>query len=221
MTTVSRRVGVFGGAFDPPHRAHVALVEAAVQTLQLDAVYVVPTGEAAHKAPAKTAAAHRLAMARLAFADVPQAIVDDCEVLRRGPSLMVDSLAALSEKDRNATKPQQTNVAWHLIIGLDQLSRFESWVQWQNIAAQCHLAVAYRGEAAGPALDPLALPLVINEWAGKGVRVTTVPFKPLAISSSAVRAAMQSAEGAIWQDWVPAQVTNYIATNQLYQDATP
>jgi nicotinate-nucleotide adenylyltransferase len=40
---------MFGGAFDPPHRAHVALAEAAVRQLGLDRLYVFPTGQAWHK----------------------------------------------------------------------------------------------------------------------------------------------------------------------------
>ncbi|RZJ07281.1 MAG: nicotinate-nicotinamide nucleotide adenylyltransferase, partial [Haliea sp.] len=43
---------MFGGAFDPPHLAHVALAVAAVDQLQLDALHIVPTGVAWHKARA-------------------------------------------------------------------------------------------------------------------------------------------------------------------------
>ena len=67
MTAAPARVGMFGGAFDPPHRAHAALVAAALDQLQLDRLHVLPTGEAWHKARGLSSAAHRLAMARLAF----------------------------------------------------------------------------------------------------------------------------------------------------------
>ena len=42
------RVGMFGGAFDPPHRAHVALARAAIEQLKLDCLRVMPTGLAWH-----------------------------------------------------------------------------------------------------------------------------------------------------------------------------
>ena len=74
---MSRRIGIFGGAFDPPHLAHVALAQAAVTQLGLDELRVFPTGQAWHKARALTGAAHRLAMAKLAFGAVPGAVVDD------------------------------------------------------------------------------------------------------------------------------------------------
>jgi nicotinate-nucleotide adenylyltransferase len=61
------RIGIFGSAFDPPHNAHVALVKAALEQLALDRLLVFPTGQAWHKARVLSEAAHRLAMARLAF----------------------------------------------------------------------------------------------------------------------------------------------------------
>ena len=76
-----QRVGVFGGAFDPPHLAHVALVEAAIAQLQLQQVHVLPTGEAWHKPRQLSEAAHRVAMTRLAFAHVPAVLVDEREIL--------------------------------------------------------------------------------------------------------------------------------------------
>ncbi|MDB5947248.1 MAG: nicotinate-nucleotide adenylyltransferase, partial [Ramlibacter sp.] len=71
------RIGMFGGAFDPPHIGHVALARAAVEQLALDELRVFPTGQAWHKARDLSPAADRLAMARLAFAEVPHAFVDD------------------------------------------------------------------------------------------------------------------------------------------------
>ena len=68
--TRPRRVGVFGGAFDPPHLAHVALARAAIEQLDLDELRVFPTGQAWHKARVLTAADHRRAMAELAFANL-------------------------------------------------------------------------------------------------------------------------------------------------------
>jgi nicotinate-nucleotide adenylyltransferase len=67
LTGAGPRIGIFGSAFDPPHNAHVALVKAALEQLALDRLLVFPTGQAWHKARVLSEAAHRLAMARLAF----------------------------------------------------------------------------------------------------------------------------------------------------------
>ena len=79
-----QRLGVYGGAFDPPHLAHTALARAAWEQLSLDALCILPTGQAWHKARELTDAEHRLAMTRLAFAEWPQARVDAREIHRAG-----------------------------------------------------------------------------------------------------------------------------------------
>ena len=79
------RVGMFGGAFDPPHRAHRALAEAALHQLGLDLLLVLPTGLAWHKSRGLTAAAHRVAMCELAFAGLPHLRIDQREIRREGP----------------------------------------------------------------------------------------------------------------------------------------
>ena len=82
----TQRIGVFGGAFDPPHNAHVALAQAALEQFGLDMLYVIPTGQAWHKARVLSAPEHRLAMTRLAFAGMPRVRVDERELQRAGPS---------------------------------------------------------------------------------------------------------------------------------------
>ena len=89
MGPAARRIGVFGGAFDPPHNAHVALVRAALSQLALDAFFVFPTGQAWHKPRALSPAADRLEMARLAFSDCPAVTVDQREMLRPGPTYKI------------------------------------------------------------------------------------------------------------------------------------
>ena len=96
------RIGVFGGAFDPPHLAHRALLETALDELKLDRLHVVPTGEAWHKPRQLTAAAHRLAMVQLAFGDVPKICIDTREINRVGPSYTIDSLRQMAAEAAGA-----------------------------------------------------------------------------------------------------------------------
>jgi nicotinate-nucleotide adenylyltransferase len=107
-----QRIGVLGGAFDPPHVVHVALAEAACAQLQLDALHVIPTGDAWHKTRTLTAAEHRIAMTRLAFAHIPQAVVDTREIARSGPTYTVDTLREL--------RAEYPDAQLYLIMGADQ-----------------------------------------------------------------------------------------------------
>ncbi len=95
-----RRIGLLGGAFDPPHRAHQALARAAIEQMQLSELRILPTGQAWHKARPLSPAPHRLAMARLAFEGLPQATVDDRELRREGPTYTVDTLRELAAEPR-------------------------------------------------------------------------------------------------------------------------
>ena len=131
-----RRIGLYGGAFDPPHTGHHALAACAIRQLQLDVLHVLPTGDAWHKTRALSDATHRMAMAALNFADLPEVLIDDRELLRRGPSYTVDSLRELAD--------QYPGAGLFLLMGADQAACFDSWKDWQQIAQLAQLAVAPR-----------------------------------------------------------------------------
>jgi len=164
--SAQRRIGVFGGAFDPPHLAHVALVRSAIDSLQLDEVRVLPTGQAWHRSASLSDAAHRLDMARLAFAQMPQALVDDREIRRTGPSFTVDTLRELAAEHPGAQL--------FLLIGDDQRRSLPGWHQIAEIARLAIICAAARdpqvaawhagegptSEAAGPEIQPLPMPLM-------------------------------------------------------------
>ena len=120
---MSLRIGVMGGAFDPPHMAHRMLAETALEGLQLDQLRIFPTGQAWHKSPALSPAADRLAMARLAFADLPQVVVDPAELHRSGPTYTLDTLRQL--------RLDYPHERLFLIIGADQARSFDRWHGWQ------------------------------------------------------------------------------------------
>ena len=91
----ARRIGLFGGAFDPPHKAHVALARAALAQLKLDELRIIPTGQAWHKSRTLSPAADRLAMVKLAFADLAGVLIDERELHRGGASYTIDTVLAL------------------------------------------------------------------------------------------------------------------------------
>jgi nicotinate-nucleotide adenylyltransferase len=139
--TPSPRIGVFGGAFDPPHAAHVALAQAAIADLQLDELRVVPTGQAWHKARGLSPARHRLAMARLAFSDLPHVVVDPIETLRAGPSYSVDTLREF--------KAQWPDSELFLLMGEDQACALTSWHEWQEVLRLAIICIAEREDLTG------------------------------------------------------------------------
>ena len=198
MTGSVPRVGLFGGAFDPPHLAHVALADAAVQQLQLDVLHVVPTGRAWHKARNLTGAEHRLAMAQLAFKPVSHAVVDEREILRPGPTYTIDTLRELARDLPGAVL--------HLVMGEDQAASFTTWRDWEAIAQLAELCVARRGPQETDGVEALrALP---------GARVRDLQLPRMAESATDIRARL--AAGQDITPLVPAGVASYIERHCLY-----
>lgn len=194
-----RRIGVFGGAFDPPHLVHRALAQRALQQLGLQALHVVPTGQAWHKARTLTAAPHRLAMCRLAFADLPGVVVDARELQRPGPSYTADTLEELRRLHPHAELL--------LLIGADQWRALPTWHRWRDVLALATPVVAARpGAAPGPGPD--------------GRPPQTLPWPPRDVSSTAVRAAVAAgADEEALRALVPAAVARYIVEHGLYRAA--
>lgn len=162
----ARRIGVFGGAFDPPHLAHVALVRSAIEAFSLDEVRVLPTGQAWHRSGTLTPAAQRLAMTRLAFAGLREARVDAREIERHGPSYTIDTLHELAAENPGAQLV--------LLIGDDQRRSLPGWHRIEEIARLAIICAAARDPqvaswhrpepvaSEGPPLsiEPLPMPLM-------------------------------------------------------------
>ena len=205
-----RRIGMFGGAFDPPHLAHRALAEAALDQLGLDVLHIMPTGQAWHKARVLSSAEHRVAMCHLAFGDLPRTRIDRRETTRQGPSYTADTLAKLAREYPGASL--------FLVLGADQLLAFKSWVRWPEVLEQAQLAVANRALHIGAdaALDQS------EEMDLSAVDVTFVRLSmPLTnISASAVRSFVErpATQSAAFARLVPVSVASYIAEHSLYQD---
>jgi len=197
--SAGRRLGMLGGAFDPPHVAHVALARAAIEQLHLDELRVLPTGLAWHKTRAISAGDHRLAMTRLAFADVPGVVVDDRELRRAGPTYTVDTLREL-----RAEHPSDTLV---LVIGADQADALDQWRESDEIARLAIISVADRPRHERPegAFDAKRVPG--SQW---------IPLKLPLLPVSATNIRQRKATGHGIDHLVPAAVARYIDHHHLY-----
>ena len=132
-----RRIGLFGGTFDPPHLGHLVLAEWARMRLRLDRVVFMPAGTPPHKRGRRlTDAAHRLAMTRLAVRGNPAFVVSAFEARRAGPSFTVDTLRHL--------RGRQPGARFYLLMGADSLADFPTWHQPGEIARLATLVVAAR-----------------------------------------------------------------------------
>ncbi len=114
-----RRIGLFGGTFDPPHFGHIAALRAAAATGLFDRIEVTVAGDPYRKSAEGSvlASSVRLAMAQVAFADLDLVVVSDREIRRQGPSYTIDTVRELlTEAD-----------AVDLIVGADLAQQLNGW----------------------------------------------------------------------------------------------
>lgn len=191
----SPSVGVFGGAFDPPHLGHVALAEAGIERFALDRLAIRVVADPGHKVVA-TPPEIRLRLAELAFEPLAGVQVSLDPFART-----VDSLEALGLPDPV------------FLVGADEFASFLTWKDPARVLELARLGVATRPEVAHERLDAILARLARPE------RVTFFPLEPLPISSSAIRA--RAAAGEPLDGLVPAAVAAEIAVLDLYRDVDP
>lgn len=124
----TRTVLLFGGSFDPPHRAHVELPLEVARMIGAQEVLFMPAQMNPQKADRPpTAVEHRLAMLERALQGHPLARISRLEIDHPGPSYTVDTLQRLIED------PDYAQATLRLLIGADQAVNFTTWKDWQTI----------------------------------------------------------------------------------------
>ena len=196
------RIGLYGGSFDPPHQAHLALARTALGQLGLDGLLWLPAGRPWQKARELAPDADRLAMLRLLVAGEPRFEIDERELHRAGPSYTIDTLREL--------RTERPQARLFLVVGQDQLAGLPSWRDWTGLLEAATLAVAGR---AGDAVAPPP------EVAARAPRLERLEMPPMAVSSSAIRAHL--AAGGTARELSPAmvspEVAGYIDSRRLYR----
>jgi nicotinate-nucleotide adenylyltransferase len=196
---LTQRIGLFGGTFDPPHNAHLALARAALAELELDEVRWIPAGQPWQKARAMTPALHREAMVRAAIDGEPRFLLDRSELDRQGASYTLDTVLSL--------QALQPRAQLFLIIGADQYAGLHTWHGWRDLLSLVTLAVANRPGPAGGGAP--AHPDVLR------VSHRVVPLPMLDISATEIRSRV--AQGLPIDAMVPPAVARYIDQYHLYK----
>lgn len=196
MTSTGRRIGIFGGTFDPPHIGHLAAAVNARHGLDLDVVLLVvahvpwqKTGER-EISPAEV----RLELVRLAVGDVDGLEVSDREIRRGGESYTADTVAELLEED-----PERE---LFVIVGSDAAAGLPTWERVDEVRDRAVIVVVDRpGGSWGPP---------------PGWVTESVELPRLEISSTDLRARV--VEGRPLDFLVPPAVVAGIAALGLYRD---
>ncbi len=199
------RVGILGGAFNPPHIGHLVCAQEAFVQLELDKVVFVPVGEAPHRDLQDDPGAEaRLEMVELALADDDRYTTSRIEIDREGPSYTSDTLEQLLE--------QAPDDELFLILGGDQAAALPTWHEPEKVLERASVAVFERMSWGRNAI-------VIKIGRMKGVeRVRYLDMPLIQVSSSAIRRRVR--DGVPIRYLVSDKVVEYIAANELYGAGT-
>jgi len=213
--TPFRKLLIYGGTFDPPHRAHVDLPRRAMRLLGAERVLYVPAAQSPHKLDQRpTPAHHRVAMLKLALGDFPEAIVLRDEVERAQaqpdvPSYTAETLEALRKRLHPTARLR-------LLIGADQARAFHKWHRADDIIAMAEPVVMNRPPQTA---DELLAQLPADSRDAWRPRLIELP--PLDVSSTEIR--RQAAASDLATDHnalLPDKVAQYISFHRLYREAT-
>ena len=192
------KLGVFGGSFDPPHKAHLELVRSVVVELELDHVLVAVANDPWQKSDSRkiTDGSHRLAMTRLLFRDYCDATVTDIEFELGGESNTADTLRALRSKYQSAQ--------FYLLLGYDSAIGIETWRDPDSILDQSQVVIVDR-----PGFINMKLPSILSSS-------IHLQGSNLDISSESIRSQLENDENI--SGAIPDDIRNYIAEHGLYRE---
>lgn len=198
-----KRIGLFGGTFDPPHLGHLVLAAEAVAQFKLDTFLWVLTPDPPHKTDLSiTPLAHRLPMLQAMIAHDPVFELSRVEIDRPGPHYTIDTVRLL--------KKQYEDAETYLLIGGDSLRDLPTWRLSADLVAEVSKIGVMRRPGDFTDLAPLEaqLPGVTSK-----LHFIEALLQP--ISSREIR--RRVASGEMYRYYLAPEVYDYIQTHQLYQ----
>ena len=223
---MAKKIGIFGGTFNPIHFGHLRAAVEVREGFGLDAVYLIPSASPPHKGHENLApATARMEMVRRAIGDRDGLRASDIELKRNGPSFTIDTVCAF--------RKHLPDEAWlYLIMGLDAFLEIETWQSYEDLLHIIPLIVINRPDRQGrlqPSVDH-AVATLLEQSALQGYECTmdtpcfthcdkqpifTYNVAALDISATAIRDLIRQHRTIDFL--VPETVRDYIDTKGLYR----
>ena len=215
--SANKLIGIYGGAFDPIHNAHIEIAKKCIDVINLNKLILIPTGRSAFKKPL-TVPKHRLAMLNLAF-NGPKYEISKIEIDKsentENPSYSFDTLKYFFNRDKNI---------YFFIIGTDALANFHQWFNWKEILSLCHILLSHRSydDIFSQNWHPVIKELIEANWtnqidnlkSNRAGMIYSVTMPRINIASHSIKDNIHNKKSL--QSLVPLQIENYIKENSLY-----
>lgn len=202
------KTGIMGGSFNPIHMGHLMMSEYIRSELEIDRVFLIPTGKAPHKGPYAVSGQARFRMVDLACRDNPYFFPLDLEVKNPEISYSVDTLTRLSK-----AYPEDD---FYFFLGSDILLDLKGWKKFEDLARLTSFVVAIR-----PGFERLSMRDVQREMdflrETYGARINLVETPRFEISSSDLRDRLSKGKSVRYL--IPDQIIVYIQEKGYYREA--
>jgi nicotinate-nucleotide adenylyltransferase len=225
-----RRIGIYGGTFDPVHCGHLAVAEAVSNAFALDRIIFVPAFTPPHKRKRMISSPfHRMAMLALATADSPKMFISTVELEAPSRPYTVETLGQL----RTELQPARL----FFVMGADSFADVTSWREYEAILSEYDVVVVTRpgypdcdacdgsqnGEVVIGALAPQLKRRIVDLRGGaypsdedlKSPRVYLTDYVSIDVSATGIREAVEQSRSI--DGLVPPPVAAYVEKYRLYQ----
>ncbi|MGC8718837.1 MAG: nicotinate-nucleotide adenylyltransferase [Thermodesulforhabdaceae bacterium] len=212
-----RRVGIFGGSFNPVHLGHLRVAEEVCEELDLDRVLFIPTFIPPHKDPSRLVSfEHRYRMLHLVLEGHPKFVVSDIEARLGGLSYTVRTLVHL--------RSQYQNCDFYLLVGSDAFLEIDSWWHYLDLFQLSSITVMTRPGTSHEDLKKFIVEKIDSRyrWTPEGrfehpswhpIRPVTVTLMDISASKIRRLVAMNRSIRFL----VPEVVREYIINYRLYR----
>ncbi len=196
-----KKIAIYGGSFDPPHKGHKLLAENLASVCGAEKVIIIPTALSPFKNSSSATAEDRLNMCKLFFKE-DLFHISDIEIKRGGKSYTVDTLTQIKEENPDAEL--------FLFMGDDMLLSFDKWYCYQEILRLATIVCACRTENLEELQNMKSFVKNVLKAEERVIICESVPFE---ISSTEIRSSLKDGVNK----GLSEDVYNYIAAKGLYQ----
>lgn len=197
-----KKIGIFGGSFNPVHNEHVRLATLAKEELGLSVLYIMPTFIAPHKSQIAISPEHRLNMLKLAFDGVDGIEISDYEIEKGGKSYTYQTVEHFKKT---------LDADLYFLVGGDMLYDFKNWKYPERILSACTLASFKRKDFSNDEED-------IKKYFTKVFNKDFIQLKTCGEVNSSTKVRVYSSFNLDITSMVDKRVSDYIKKNDLYFD---
>ena len=206
---VGRKIGYFGGSFDPIHLGHLHLAIELFERHHLDEILFCPTSQSPYKthSPPLASKEERRAMVTAAISPLPQFTLLDMELQKQDPCYTIDTLELLLDSDRASNAPKKH---YFLLLGEDQLENFHQWKEVELLLTKTSPLIGSRDHSHKKSLDHFSGKMLSK------IKKGMTPIPTLEISSSEIRKRIKAS--LYCGHLLPVKVWDYIVNQcQAYR----